>query len=144
MNLESKVRRSGDVTIIDLSGRIVLGESASQIHDLIQQALEAGNRKVLLNMADVSYLDSSGIGELVRSCVRVTSAGGKLKLLHLQSKIANLLHITKLRNVFEVFADEALALNTFSTKAEIDNPVSSAKKAAGIEQKAILRIKPYD
>jgi anti-sigma B factor antagonist len=144
MNFESKVRRSGDVTILDLSGRIVLGENASQIHDLIQQALETGNRKFLLNMADVSYLDSSGIGELVRSCVRVTSAGGEMKLFHLQSKIANLLQITKLRNVFEVFADEALALSTFSTKAEIDNPVSSAKKAAGIEQKAILRIKPYD
>jgi anti-sigma B factor antagonist len=132
MNLESKVRRSGHVTIIDLSGRIVLGESASQIHDLIKQALEAGHRKFLFNMADVSYMDSSGIGELVRSCVRVTSAGGEMKLLHLQSKIANLLQITKLRNVFEVFADEALALNAFSTKA------------AGIEQKAILKIRPFD
>jgi anti-sigma B factor antagonist len=144
MNLEFKVRRSGDVTIVDLTGRIVLSESTSQIHDLIEQALEAGNRKFLLNMAGVSYMDSSGIGELVRSCVRVTSAGGEMKLLHLQSKIANLLQVTKLRNVFEVFADEALAFSTFSTKAGIDDPVNSAKKAAGIEQKAVLKIRPFD
>jgi hypothetical protein len=66
-----------------------------------------------------------------------------MKLLHVQGRIANVLQLTKLRNVFEVFADEAIVLSSFSMKAEIDNPLSSAKKAAGIEQKAILRIKPY-
>jgi len=143
MNLEASMRRSGEITIIDLSGRIVLGESASRIHDLIKQALESGDRKFLLNMAAVSYMDSSGTGELVRSYVRVSSAGGEMKLLHVNGRIANLLQITKLRNIFEVFADEAIALSSFSMKAEIDNPLSSAEKAARIEQKAIFRIKPY-
>jgi anti-sigma B factor antagonist len=143
MAIEATVRRSDDVTIVDLSGRIVLGESADQIHDLIAHALASGDRKFLLNMASVSYMDSLGIGELVRSCVRVTCAGGGMKLLHVQSRIANLLQITKLRNVFEVFADEAVALSSFCPKTEIDNPVSSAKKAARLEQKAILHIKPF-
>jgi anti-sigma B factor antagonist len=143
MAFEAKLRHSDDVMIVDLSGRLVLGESADHVHDLIKHALETGDRKFLLNMAAVSYMDSSGIGELVRSCVRVTCAGGEMKLIHVQSRIANLLQITKLRNVFEVFADEAVALSSFCPKAEIDNPISSAKKAARLEQKAILHIKPF-
>lgn len=142
MAIEATVRRSDDVTIVDLSGRIVLGESADQIHDLIAHALASGDRKFLLNMASVSYMDSSGIGELVRSCVRVASAGGEMKLMHVQSRIANLLQITKLRRVFEVFTEEATALSSFYSKPASDDPGSSAKKAASIEQKAILHIKP--
>jgi anti-sigma B factor antagonist len=143
MAFESKLRRSDDVMIVDLSGRLVLGESADHLHDLIKHALEAGDRKFLLNMASVSYMDSSGIGELVRSCVRVTSAGGEMKLIHVQSRIANILQITKLRRVFEVFADEATALSSFRSKAASDDPASLAKKAANIEQKAILPVRPY-
>jgi anti-sigma B factor antagonist len=143
MAFEAKLRRSDDVMIVDLSGRLVLGESADHLHDLIKQALEAGDRKFLLNMASVSYMDSSGIGELVRSCVRVTGAGGEMKLIHVQGRIANILQITKLRRVFEVFADEATALSSFRSKAATDDPVSLAKKAADIEQKAILPLRPY-
>lgn len=144
MPFEASVRRSDDVTIVDLSGRIVLGESIDGIHDLIKQALEIGERKFLLNMASVSYMDSSGIGELVRSCVRVTSSGGEMKLVHVQSRIANILHITKLRNVFELFTDEVAALSSFHSNAAIVNPVDSAKKAAQVEQKAILHVRPYN
>ena len=117
MAFEANLRRSDDVMIFDLSGRLVLGESADHVNDLIKQALEAGDRKFLLNMAAVSYMDSSGIGELVRSCVRVTCAGGEMKLIHVQSRIANILQITKLRRVFEVFADEASALSSFRFKS---------------------------
>jgi anti-sigma B factor antagonist len=143
MAFEAKLRRSDDVMIVDLSGRLVLGESTDHVHDLIKHALEAGDRKFLLNMASVSYMDSSGIGELVRSCVRVTCAGGEMKLIHVQSRIANILQITKLRHVFEVFADETTALSSFRSKAASDDRVSLAKKAANIEQRAILPVRPY-
>jgi anti-sigma B factor antagonist len=144
MPFEARARRSNDVTIVDLSGRIVFGESVDQIHDLIKGALDVGERNFLLNLESVSYMDSSGIGELVRSCVRVTSSGGEIKLLHVQSKIANLLQITKLRNVFEVFADETVALNSFHSNPAIDNPGSSAKKAAQIDQRATLHVNPHN
>jgi anti-sigma B factor antagonist len=143
MALEAKLRRSNDVTILDLSGRIVLGEREDQIHNLIKDALDAGDRRFLLNLAAVSYIDSSGIGELVRSCVRVTSSGGEMKLLHVQSRIANILQITKLRDVFELFADEATALSSFLSKSAIDDPLRSAKKAATVEQNATLHVRPF-
>jgi anti-sigma B factor antagonist len=104
----------GDVTVIDASGRITLGEGASNFRDSIRDLAAKGNKKLLLNLGDVSYIDSSGIGELVSGFTTVTNSGGVLKLVGLNKRVKDLLQITKLYTVFEVFDDEALALRSFA------------------------------
>ena len=107
-------RQVGDVTVIDASGRITLGEGSSTIRDTIRDLTGKGNRKILLNLGDVTYIDSSGIGELVSAFTSVTNQGGQLKLLNLTKRVQELLQITKLYTVFEVFDDEAVAIRSFS------------------------------
>jgi anti-sigma B factor antagonist len=106
-------RQVGDVTVIDAVGRITLGEGSSTFRDTIKDLVSKGNKKMLLNLAEVSYIDSSGIGELVSGFTTVSNAGGSLKLLNLTKRIQDLLQITKLYTIFEVFDDEAAALATF-------------------------------
>jgi anti-sigma B factor antagonist len=103
----------GDVTVIDAAGRITLGEGSSTFRDTIKELVVAGKKKILLNLADVSYIDSSGIGELVSGFTTVSNAGGSLKLLKLTNRIQELLQITKLYTIFEVFDDEAKGLASF-------------------------------
>ena len=105
-------RRLDDVVILDLSGRITMGEGAVVIRDHIQKLLAAGDRKFLLNLADVDYIDSSGLGELVTSFTTVRNQGGQLKLLSLTKRVQDLLQITKLLTVFASFNDEAEALKS--------------------------------
>ena len=112
MNMVLKSRRLDDVVIIDLSGRITMGEGTLILRDNIQKLLNAGDRKFLLNLSDVDYIDSSGLGELVTSFTTVRNQGGELKLLNLTRRVQDLLQITKLLTVFEVFNDEAEALKT--------------------------------
>jgi anti-sigma B factor antagonist len=107
-------RQVGDVTVIDANGRITLGEGSSMFRDSIKDLTAAGNRKILLNLADVTYIDSSGIGEMVSAFTSVTNQGGQLKLLNLTKRVKDLLQITKLYTVFEVFDDEAHAVRSFS------------------------------
>ncbi len=107
------MRQVGDVTVIDAAGRITLGEGSSAFRDSIKDLVSKGSRKLLLNLAGVSYIDSSGIGELVSGFTTVSNAGGSLKLLNLTKRIQDLLQITKLYTIFEVFDDEATALATF-------------------------------
>jgi anti-sigma B factor antagonist len=107
-------RQVGDVTVIDAAGRITLGEGSSTFRDSIKDLTAKGHKKVLLNLGDVSYIDSSGIGELVSGFTTVANAGGHLKLLNLTKRIQDLLQITKLYTVFEVFDDEAAALASFN------------------------------
>jgi anti-sigma B factor antagonist len=106
-------RQIGDVTVIDAVGRITLGEGSSVFRETIKDLVSKGNKKILLNLAEVSYIDSSGIGELVSGFTSVSNAGGQLKLLKLTKRIQDLLQITKLYTVFEVFDDEAKALGNF-------------------------------
>ena len=107
-------RRSiDDIKVLDCSGKIVLGQGTMTIRNMVRDILEAGGRKIILNLADVSYVDSSGIGELVSTFTTVTNAGGQLKLLHLTKKIEQLLAITKLLTVFQVFEDEQAAIASF-------------------------------
>jgi anti-sigma B factor antagonist len=106
-------RQVGDVTVIDAVGRITLGEGSSTFREIVKDLVNKGNKKILLNLADVSYIDSSGIGELVSGFTSVSNAGGSLKLLKLTKRIQDLLQITKLYTVFEVFDDEAKALASF-------------------------------
>jgi len=106
-------RQVGDVTVIDAVGRITLGEGSSTFREIVKDLVNKGNKKMLLNLAEVSYIDSSGIGELVSGFTSVSNAGGSLKLLKLTKRIQDLLQITKLYTVFEVFDDEAKALASF-------------------------------
>lgn len=115
MSLEALDWEVGDVTVITLTGSITLGESTSRLREWIQEALFAGRKKILLNLAEVYFIDSSGLGELVSAYTRVTSRGGGLKLVHLNSRTQDLLQVTKLYTVFEVFADEGKAVASFAS-----------------------------
>jgi anti-sigma B factor antagonist len=114
MSLKLTIRRVGDVVVMDLSGRITLGEGSSAIRDEIHELITGGTRKLLMNLADVTYIDSSGIGELVADFTSMTNSGGALKLLGLSKGAKVLLKITKLDTVFETHDDEAEALRSFA------------------------------
>jgi anti-sigma B factor antagonist len=102
------------VTIVDLGGRITLGEGSSALRDTLRDMVTKGQKKILLNLGDVSYIDSSGIGELVSGFTSVTNSGGQLKLLNLTKRVKDLLQITKLYTVFDVHEDEAGAIRSFA------------------------------
>jgi anti-sigma B factor antagonist len=112
--MKASTRQVDGVTIVDLSGRITLGEGSVVLRDAIKDLLGKGQKKILLNLGDVSYIDSSGIGELVSAFTSVRNQGGELKLLHLTKKVHDLLQITKLYTVFDVKDDEAGAIAAFS------------------------------
>ena len=114
MSVKLTTRQVGDVTVIDAAGRITLGEGASAFRDIIRDLAAKGDKKLLLNLAEVSYIDSSGIGELVSGFTTVTNHGGSLKLVGLSKRVTDLLQITKLYTVFEAFDDEAQAVRSFS------------------------------
>jgi anti-sigma B factor antagonist len=107
-------RQVGDVTVVDAAGRITLGDGASTLRDDIRDLAAKGDKKILMNLSEVSYIDSSGIGELVSGFTTVTNHGGQLKLLGLSKRVKDLLQITKLYTVFEVFDDEAAAVRSFT------------------------------
>lgn len=114
MSVKLTTRKVGDLTVIDAVGRITLGEGASSFRDTIRELVSKGEKKLLLNLAEVTYIDSSGIGELVSGFTTVTNQGGQLKLLNLTKRIQDLLQITKLYTVFEVFDDESTAVRSFA------------------------------
>ena len=113
MTMKASTRQVDGVTIIDLSGRITLGEGSVVLRDTIRNSIGQGTKKILLNLGDVTYIDSSGIGELVSAYTSVRNQGGELKLLNLTKKVHDLLQITKLYTVFDVKDDEASAINAF-------------------------------
>ncbi len=106
-------RQSGDVTILDMDGKITIGEGSVALRGTIRRLLEENKKKVLLNLAKVGYIDSSGIGELVSSYTAINKDGGELKLLNLTQKLQDLLTITKLLTVFDVYESEADALGSY-------------------------------
>ncbi|HBY63633.1 MAG TPA: anti-sigma factor antagonist [Solibacterales bacterium] len=114
MSVKLTTRQVGDVTVIDAAGRITLGEGSSAFRDTIRDLIAKGDKKILLNLGDVSYIDSSGIGELVSAFTTVTNHGGILKLLNLTKRVQDLLQITKLYTVFEVHEDEAAAVRSYA------------------------------
>ena len=107
-------RQAGDVSILDLDGKITIGEGSVALRNAIRRLLGEGKNKILLNLGGVGYIDSSGIGELVSSFTAVNKEGGQLKLLNLTQKIQDLLAITKLLTVFDVFENEGEALGSYS------------------------------
>jgi len=112
MSMKVQTRQVDGVTILDLSGRITLGEGSVTIRDAVRDLLAKGQKKILLNLADINYIDSSGIGELVSAFTTVKNAGGELKLLNLTRRVQDLLQITKLLTVFESYNDETEAVKS--------------------------------
>lgn len=112
--MKTKIRKADNVSILDLKGRITIGAGDVMLRDHINRVLEQGERSILLNMADVTYIDSSGMGELISSYTSVTKRDGKLKLLNLPAKIRDLLQITQLITIFEVYDNETEAVRSFS------------------------------
>ncbi|HLW54688.1 MAG TPA: STAS domain-containing protein [Candidatus Angelobacter sp.] len=113
MTMKANNRQVNGVTIVDMSGRITLGEGSVVLRDSIKDLIGKGQKKILLNLGDVSYIDSSGIGELVSAFTSVRNQGGELKLLKLTKKVHDLLQITKLYTVFDIKDDETEAVRSF-------------------------------
>src|SRR6266567_5400683 len=113
MHMTTNIRQVGGVTIVDISGRIVLGEESAALRNLVCDLLNKGHKKILLNLGDVNYIDSSGLGELVSAYTTSKNQGGELKLLNLTKKVHDLLQITKLYTVFDVRDDETSAVKSF-------------------------------
>jgi len=114
VSIKLSTRQVGDVTVVDAVGRITLGEGSSALRDTIRELAGKGQKRILLNLAEVSYIDSSGIGELVSAFTTVTNQGGQLKLLNLTKRVRDLLQITKLYTVFDVHETEANAVRSFA------------------------------
>ena len=111
--LDVRERQAGDVTVLDMSGAVRIGQGSVALRDSVRGLIDGGKKKILLNLGGVSYIDSSGIGELIANYTTVSRQGGQLKLLNLTDKIQSLLVITKLLTVFDAYDNEADALNSF-------------------------------
>jgi anti-sigma B factor antagonist len=115
MPCKASIRQVGDVAIVDLSGRITLGDGI--VRETVKDMLKAGQKNLLLNLGDVSYIDSSGLGELVSAYATGANQGAQIKLLNVQKRVDDLFTITKLYTVFESFTSETAALQSFGSKA---------------------------
>jgi anti-sigma B factor antagonist len=111
--LQGTCRDVSDVSVIDLSGKITLGEGSSMVRRMIRELIDQGRRKILLNLEEVDYIDSAGIGEMVGAYTIVRSANGELKLINLTKRVKDLMQITRLLTVFDVSDDEAAAVRSF-------------------------------
>jgi anti-sigma B factor antagonist len=110
MSFRATSREVGDVTVIDMDGRITLGEGTALLRDLIRESLAKGHKKIVMNLAGINYIDSTGLGELVSGYRLIKGEGGELKLLNLNKKVTDLLQITKLYTVFDIHNQEANAV----------------------------------
>jgi anti-sigma B factor antagonist len=127
--LNIKERQAGDITILDMDGKITIGEGSVALRSAIRRLLEEGKKKILLNLRGVGYIDSSGIGELVSSFTAITKEkGGELKLLNLTQKLQDLLGITKLLTVFDVYDVESDALSEFKSGTETSGAAASGEE----------------
>jgi len=114
MNIRTSTRQVGGVTIVDISGRIVLGEESASVRDLICDLLSKGQKQILLNLDAVDHIDSMGLGSLVGASVSVRNQGGELKLVNLPNKVADLMQLTKLYTLFDIMTSEAAGVKAFS------------------------------
>ncbi len=115
MTMKASTRQVAGIMVVDISGRITLGEGSTLLRDTVRDLVSKGHKQILLNLGDVTYIDSSGIGELVSAYTSVRNQGGELKLLNLTKKVHDLLQITKLYPVFDIKDDEAAAVKSFAT-----------------------------
>ena len=116
MSLKINIRETADAAILDMSGRVSLGDGLAELRDSIREALAGDQKNILLNLAEVSHIDSSGLGQLIGSYATVTSRGGQMKLLNLQKRVNDLMQVTKLVTVFETYTSEEAALKSFARK----------------------------
>ena len=116
MSLKINIRETAEAAILDVSGRVSLGDGLAELRDSIREALAGDQKNILLNLAEVSYIDSSGLGQLIGSYATVTSRGGQMKLLNLQKRVNDLMQITKLLTVFEAYTNEKVALASYVKK----------------------------
>lgn len=114
MSFNANVRHTGDVAIVDLSGRLTLGDGSGILRSTVKDLIDQGEKKILLNLKEITYIDSSGLGELVSSYASMRSAGGRIKLLNAEARIRDLLMATKIHTLFEDYTNEAIALISFS------------------------------
>jgi anti-sigma B factor antagonist len=117
--MQIEERGVGDVMVLDLKGRLTMGDGDELLKDKVNSLVNQGHRKIVLNLADVPYIDSAGLGEIVRTYTTVSRQGGSLKLLNLTKRITDLLSITKLLTVFETFDSESEAVRSFSASAKV-------------------------
>jgi anti-sigma B factor antagonist len=117
--MQIEERAVGDVVVLDRKGKITLGEGDELLKDKVNSLVNQGHKKIILNLADVPYIDSAGLGEVVRTYTTVSRQGGSLKLLNLTKRITDLLSITKLLTVFETFESENEAIRSFSASAKV-------------------------
>ena len=117
--MQIEERNVGDVVVLDLKGKVTLGQGDELLKDKVNSLVNQGHRKIILNLADVPYVDSAGLGEIVRTYTTVSKNGGSLKLLNLTKRITDLLAITKLLTVFETFDAESEAVRSFSASAQV-------------------------
>ncbi len=122
MALTTKVRRVGNVAIVDLSGKITLGESTGILRDELKSLMSQGSKNIVLNLKDVTYVDSAGLGELVGAYTTASNQGGSVKLLNLQGKMRDLMQITKLHTIFPAFDNEQAAVSSFGAGAAASTP----------------------
>jgi len=133
MKLTANTRLVGGVTIVDLSGRIVLGDGSTALRDLVRNLISAGNKKILLNLRNVDYIDSSGLGELVSAFTSMRSRGGALKLLNLSKRVQALLQITKVYTMFDITDDEATSVKSFSVDLATITVTASYELACSLQ-----------
>ena len=118
MDMRTSTRHVGDVTIVDISGRIVFGEASASVHGMVCDLLSKGHRKILLNLGAVDYIDGTGLGSLLSAFVSTRNQGGELKLFNLTNKVTDVLQITKLYTVFDIMKDEAVGVGSFGRSIE--------------------------
>lgn len=117
VKMQTKSRQLGDVTVLDVSGRITLGEGNVMLREIVRDLADGGTRRIILNLAEVTYMDSSGIGELVKTHTTLRNMGGELKLVNLNQRVHDLLEITRLVAVFDIQKDESSAIGSFGSQA---------------------------
>jgi anti-sigma B factor antagonist len=117
MGMTASIRQIDDVSVVDLSGQMKLGEGTQILRETVKDLLGKGQKNILVNLGEISYIDSSGVGELVSAFTSARHQGGELKLLHLTRKVHDLLQITKLYTVFDVWDDEPAAIKAFAVAA---------------------------
>ena len=132
MSIKISIRNVENVAVIDLTGRVTLGEASGSLRDTIKDLISKGDKNILLNLAGVTYIDSSGLGEIVGAFATVGNSGGRLKLLGLQQRVHDLMQLTKLYSVFEIFTDEPEAIQSFRPRAarEIRRGLGLASRCA--------------
>lgn len=114
VKMQTKTREVGDVVVIDVSGRITLGEGNVMLRDIVRELVEKENKQIVLNLSEVNYIDSSGMGELVKTHTTIRNKGGQLKLVNLNKRVSDLLHMTRLSSVFDIHDNEAAAISSFA------------------------------